>query len=51
MLKEYIVIKGVKEYNFKNIDLVFLWDKFIVFIGFFGFGKLFLVFDIIYVEG
>lgn len=45
------MIYGVCVYNLKNIDVMILWDKFVVVIGLFGFGKSFLVFDILYVEG
>lgn len=47
----YIFIKGVKVNNFKNIDVNILCNKLVVIMGLFGFGKLFLVFDILYVEG
>lgn len=47
----YIYVKGVCEYNFKNIEVCILCGKFVVFIGLSGLGKLLLVFDMIYVEG
>ncbi len=51
MSKEYIVIKGAKEHNLKNIDLVLPRDKLIVFTGLSGSGKSSLAFDTIYAEG
>ncbi|ADQ04774.1 excinuclease ABC, A subunit [Caldicellulosiruptor owensensis OL] len=51
MSKEYIVIKGAKEHNLKNIDLVLPRDKLIVFTGISGSGKSSLAFDTIYAEG
>lgn len=46
-----IEVWGVCIYNFKNINFVIFCDKFIVVIGFLGFGKFLFVFDILYVEG
>lgn len=46
-----IEVRGVRIYNFKNINFVIFRDKFIVVIGFSGFGKFSFVFDILYVEG
>lgn len=51
MSKEYIVIKGAKEHNLKNIDLTLPRDKLIVFTGLSGSGKSSLAFDTIYAEG
>ncbi|MDR1627848.1 MAG: excinuclease ABC subunit UvrA [Oscillospiraceae bacterium] len=46
-----IIIKGAKEHNLKNVDLVIPRDKFIVFTGLSGSGKSSLAFDTIYAEG
>jgi len=50
MYKE-IIIKGAKEHNLKNIDLVLPHNKLIVFTGLSGSGKSTLAFDTIYAEG
>jgi excinuclease ABC subunit A len=49
--KEYIVIKGARENNLKNIDLTIPRDKLVVFTGLSGSGKTSLAFDTIYAEG
>ena len=46
-----IVIKGARENNLKNIDLVIPRNKFVVFTGLSGSGKTSLAFDTIYAEG
>ena len=46
-----IVIRGAREHNLKNIDLVIPRDKLIVFTGLSGSGKSSLAFDTIYAEG
>jgi len=46
-----IVIKGAREHNLKNIDLVLPRGKFIVFTGISGSGKSTLAFDTIFAEG
>ncbi len=46
-----IIIRGAKENNLKNIDVVLPRDKFIVFTGLSGSGKSSLAFDTIYAEG
>lgn len=51
MAKDKIIIKGAREHNLKNIDLVLPRDKFIVFTGLSGSGKSSLAFDTIYAEG
>lgn len=51
MVNEKIVIWGVWVYNLKNIDVMIFKNKLVVIMGLFGFGKFFLVFDILYVEG
>ncbi len=49
--KGYIVIKGAKENNLKNIDLKIPRDKLVVLTGLSGSGKSSLAFDTIYAEG
>ncbi|MDL2236689.1 excinuclease ABC subunit UvrA [Christensenellaceae bacterium OttesenSCG-928-K19] len=44
-------IKGAREHNLKNIDIVLPRDKFIVVTGLSGSGKSSLAFDTIYAEG
>ena len=46
-----IKIKGAREHNLKNVDLVLPRDKFIVITGLSGSGKSTLAFDTIYAEG
>ena len=46
-----IVIKGAREHNLKNIDLVVPRDQLVVFTGLSGSGKSSLAFDTIYAEG
>jgi excinuclease ABC subunit A len=46
-----IVIKGAKQNNLKNIDLVIPRDKLVVFTGLSGSGKSSLAFDTIFAEG
>ena len=46
-----IIIKGAREHNLKNIDLVIPRDSFIVITGLSGSGKSSLAFDTIYAEG
>ena len=48
---ENIIIKGAREHNLKNIDLILPRDKFIVFTGISGSGKSTLAFDTIFAEG
>jgi excinuclease ABC subunit A len=50
-MQNQIVIKGAREHNLKNIDLVLPRDKFIVFTGISGSGKSTLAFDTIFAEG
>ncbi|HIE36206.1 MAG TPA: ATP-binding cassette domain-containing protein, partial [Candidatus Omnitrophica bacterium] len=47
----YIIIKGVKEHNLKNIDLKIPKNKIICITGLSGSGKSSLAFDTIYAEG
>ncbi|WP_324822634.1 excinuclease ABC subunit UvrA [Sinanaerobacter sp. ZZT-01] len=46
-----IIIKGAKEHNLKNIDVVIPRDKMVVLTGLSGSGKSSLAFDTIYAEG
>ncbi len=46
-----LVIKGAKEHNLKNIDVVIPRDKMVVLTGLSGSGKSSLAFDTIYAEG
>ena len=46
-----IIIRGAREHNLKNIDLISPRDKLIVFTGLSGSGKSSLAFDTIYAEG
>lgn len=48
---ENIVIKGAKENNLKNIDLIIPKNKLVVFSGVSGCGKSTLAFDTIFAEG
>ncbi|MEG2086882.1 MAG: excinuclease ABC subunit UvrA [Angelakisella sp.] len=51
MASDKIVIKGARENNLKNVDLVLPRDKLIVFTGLSGSGKTSLAFDTIYADG
>jgi excinuclease ABC subunit A len=46
-----IIIKGAREHNLKNVDLVIPRDKFVVITGVSGSGKSSLAFDTIFAEG
>ncbi|RAP53450.1 MAG: excinuclease ABC subunit A [Methanosphaera sp. rholeuAM270] len=46
-----IIIKGAREHNLQNIDLILPRDQFIVITGLSGSGKSSLAFDTIYAEG
>jgi excinuclease ABC subunit A len=50
-MEEFIVIRGAKEHNLKDIDLKLPRNKFIVVTGLSGSGKSSLAFDTIYAEG
>lgn len=49
--KEFIVIKGARENNLKNIDIEIPKNKLVVITGLSGSGKSSLAFDTIYAEG
>jgi len=51
MKLEKIVIKGARQHNLKNIDVVLPRDKMIVITGLSGSGKSSLAFDTLYAEG
>ncbi|MEN9625938.1 MAG: hypothetical protein RL557_266 [archaeon] len=46
-----IIIRGAREHNLKNVDVVLPRDKFIVITGLSGSGKSTLAFDTLYAEG
>lgn len=50
-MQKNIIIKGAKENNLKNIDVVIPRDKLVVVTGLSGSGKSSLAFDTIYAEG
>ncbi|MDO8717077.1 MAG: excinuclease ABC subunit UvrA, partial [Dehalococcoidales bacterium] len=51
MPQDSIVVKGAREHNLKNIDIVIPRDKLVVITGVSGSGKSSLAFDTIYAEG
>lgn len=51
MGNHYIIIKGAREHNLKNIDVKIPRDRFVVITGLSGSGKSSLAFDTIYAEG
>ncbi|UOF91350.1 excinuclease ABC subunit UvrA [Fodinisporobacter ferrooxydans] len=51
MAQDYIVIKGARAHNLKNIDVKIPRDSFVVLTGLSGSGKSSLAFDTIYAEG
>ncbi|MER2152367.1 MAG: ATP-binding cassette domain-containing protein, partial [Candidatus Limivicinus sp.] len=50
-MNEYLVIRGAREHNLKNISLKIPRDKLTVITGLSGSGKSSLAFDTIYAEG
>ncbi|MBO7187419.1 MAG: excinuclease ABC subunit UvrA, partial [Clostridia bacterium] len=50
-MQKYLVIKGAKQNNLKNIDVTIPRDSLTVFTGLSGSGKSTLAFDTIYAEG
>ena len=51
MSSEFIVVKGAREHNLKDIDVAVPRDKLVVITGVSGSGKSSLAFDTIYAEG
>src|SRR6188474_1890107 len=49
--REYILIKGARVHNLKNIDVAIPRNKFVVITGLSGSGKSSLAFDTLYAEG
>jgi excinuclease ABC subunit A len=49
--KDYIIVKGAREHNLKNIDAEIPKNKLVVVTGVSGSGKSSLVFDTVYAEG
>jgi len=49
--KKFIIIKGARVHNLKNLDVVIPRDKLVVITGLSGSGKSSLAFDTIYAEG
>jgi excinuclease ABC subunit A len=50
-MNEFLIIKGARQHNLKNVDLTLPRNKLIVFTGISGSGKSSLAFDTIYAEG
>ena len=51
MAQNFIKVKGARQHNLKNVDLVIPRDQLVVFTGLSGSGKSSLAFDTIYAEG
>src|SRR3990172_87706 len=51
MPQEWIVVRGAREHNLKNVDVDIPRDKLVVITGLSGSGKSSLAFDTIYAEG
>lgn len=49
--KQYIIIKGARQHNLKNIDVAIPRNKMVVITGLSGSGKSSLAFDTLYAEG
>ena len=50
-MADFIVVKGAREHNLKNIDVTIPRNKYVVITGLSGSGKSSLAFDTIYAEG
>ncbi|MBO5714171.1 MAG: ATP-binding cassette domain-containing protein, partial [Clostridia bacterium] len=50
-MKDYLIVKGARENNLKNIDVKIPRDKLVVLTGLSGSGKSTLAFETIYAEG
>lgn len=50
-MKEFLTVKGARENNLKNLDVVIPRNKLVVFTGLSGSGKSTLAFETIYAEG
>src|SRR5438093_3490029 len=48
---DFVVVRGAREYNLKNIDVVMPPERVVVITGVSGYGKSSLAFDTIYAEG
>ncbi|MBC8491615.1 MAG: excinuclease ABC subunit A, partial [Candidatus Marinimicrobia bacterium] len=51
MSSDYLIVKGAREHNLKNIDVKIPREKLVVITGLSGSGKSSLAFDTIYAEG
>src|SRR5437763_13059143 len=51
MPQDAIAVRGAREHNLKNVDLVISRDRLVVFTGLSGSGKSSLAFDTIFAEG
>ena len=51
MASKFLMVKGAKEHNLKNVDVTIPRDSLVVFTGLSGSGKSSLAFDTIYAEG
>ncbi|MEZ4550438.1 MAG: hypothetical protein R2874_08165 [Desulfobacterales bacterium] len=50
-MEEYIIIRGARQHNLKNVDVDLPRNQFIVITGLSGSGKSSLAFDTLYAEG
>lgn len=50
-MSDYIIVKGAREHNLKNVDVTIPREKLVVVTGLSGSGKSSLAFDTIYAEG